>query len=300
MDEIAIPAAPPRSLAVRIVNFPVTRLVIGVVLMIVAAAIANIVAQLVLTSREGWAGILRAALIAVILIGGYLGFTRFVERRGNVELAWRGWLPELLVGLAIGGVLFSIVVGIIALGGGYQIIGTNSLSVMFPVVGLAIVSGVSEEILLRGLFFRLIEEWLGSWAALLLSAALFGALHLGNTNASLLAGFAIALEAGVMLAAIFMITRRLWAAIGVHAGWNFVQGGIYGIAISGNATPGLLRAEISGSDLLTGGAFGAEASLPAIIICTAFGIGLIVIAQRRGQVLAPLWVRNRQRAGVQS
>ena len=197
-------------------------------------------------------------------------------------------------------VLFSLVVGIIALGGGYQVIGTNGLAVVFPVIGLAIVSGVGEEILLRGLFFRLIEEWLGSWAALLLSAALFGALHLGNPNATLLAGFAIALEAGVMLAAIFMITRRLWAAIGLHAAWNFTQGGIYGIAISGNATDGLLRARISGPDLLTGGAFGAEASLPAIIVCTAFGIGLIVLAQRRGQVLPPLWVRNRQRAGVQS
>jgi membrane protease YdiL (CAAX protease family) len=146
--------------------------------------------------------------------------------------------------------------------------------------------------MLRGVFFRLIESWLGSWIALILSAAVFGALHLGNPNASLLAGSAIALEAGVMLAALYMLTRRLWAAIGLHAAWNFSQGGIYGIPVSGFKQDGILIPRISGSDLLTGGSFGAEASLPAIIVCTAFGIALLVLAYRRDRFVKPFWLRK--------
>ena len=152
--------------------------------------------------------------------------------------------------------------------------------------------------MLRGLFFRLVEAWLGSWAGLILSAVLFGALHLGNDNATLLAGAAIALEAGVMLAALFMVTRRLWAVIGLHAAWNFAQGGVFGIAVSGNAVNGLLVPRISGPEWLTGGAFGAEASLPAVVICTAFGGAMLVLAARRGQFMPPVWVRRRQGAGA--
>jgi hypothetical protein len=128
---------------------------------------------------------------------------------------------------------------------------------------------------------------------------LFGALHLGNANATLLAGIAIAFEAGIMLAAIYMITRRLWAAIGIHAAWNFAQGGIYGIPVSGGAMNGILRPDIRGSDLLTGGAFGAEASLPAIVVATAFGMALLVIAYRRGRFIAPIWRRQSGDAGAE-
>jgi membrane protease YdiL (CAAX protease family) len=102
-----------------------------------------------------------------------------------------------------------------------------------------------------------------------------------------------------MLAAIYMITRRLWAAIGLHAAWNFTQGGIYGIPVSGGAMDGVLRPDIRGSDLLTGGAFGAEASLPAIVVATAFGLAVIYVAWRRGQFIAPSWVRRSQGAAAQ-
>src|SRR3546814_4514721 len=100
---------------------------------------------------------------------------------------------------------------------------------------------------MRGVIFRLIERWLGSWIALAISAALFGAGHLANPNASWFAAVCIALEAGIMLGAIYMVTRRLWAAVGIHAAWNFTQGGIYGIAISGLDTQG--RSEEHTSEL---------------------------------------------------
>ncbi len=238
-----------------------------------------------------------AALIAVVIsYGSYWLFVRYIERGTFADFARAGAMREAATGIFIGTVLFSLVVALIAAFGGYHVLGMNSPLVLLPVFGMALISGVGEEIVFRGVFFRYAEDWLGSWAALALSAALFGATHIGNPNASLLAVFAIAIEAGIMLAAIYMITRRLWAAAGLHFAWNFAQGGIYGIAVSGNETKGLLEAKTSGSELITGGAFGAEASVPAMALATAAGIAMLVIAHRRGQFIAPRWVRRRQRA----
>ncbi len=290
MDDIA---TKPRgkSLVWRIIHFPPMTLVVAFGVMAGASVIATGLAAAVGARSNGQWAIIGGSIVAAVFMLAYIGFGRLVEHRQLSDVSLKGALVELLAGLAIGALLFSLVVAVIALLGGYQVVGTRPASVLYPIIGLSIVSGVTEEIMLRGLFFRIIENWLGSWVALVLSAALFGALHLGNPNASLVAGGAIAIEAGVMLAAIYMVTRRLWAAIGLHAAWNFTQGGVYGIPVSGFDVQGLLVPRITGSELLTGGDFGAEASLPAMLICTAFGIALLVIAARRGQVMQPYWRR---------
>jgi membrane protease YdiL (CAAX protease family) len=288
------PVTPPDNLFWRIVHFPLVLLVIGIAMMIGAEIAAQIVSYLIPHAGNGWLAVLAAIASAAVVVFIYWILVRFVERRrGFEEFGRAGWARELGAGLLGGLALFSVVVGIIAAFGGYHIIGTHPASVMLPVLAISIVSGVTEEIIMRGVFFRLIESFLGSWIALILSAALFGALHLGNPNATLLAGSAIMLEAGVMLAALYMLTRRLWAAIGLHAAWNFAQGGIYGIPVSGLKLDGILVPRVVGSDLLTGGAFGAEASLPAILVCTIFGIVVTTIAWRRGRFVKPFWARSR-------
>lgn len=281
-----------KTLLWRILHFPLITLVVAIGVMMGASIVATSLAAVVgARSDSNWA-IVGGSLVAGVFVIAYIGFGRFFEHRRVTDLALKGAALELLMGLAIGAGLFCAVVGVIALLGGYQVIGTQPADVLYPIIGISIVSGVTEEIMLRGLFFRIIEGWLGSWVALVLSAALFGALHLGNPNATLVAGGAIAIEAGVMLAAIYMVTRRLWAAIGLHAAWNFTQGGIFGIPVSGTDVQGILVPRISGPELLTGGDFGAEASLPAMLICTAFGIGLLMLASRRGQVIKPYWARR--------
>jgi len=293
MDE-----ARPANAFLRVVRYPATLLVLSIFAAFIAGLLATLVNSAFGPHKGDVVSVVVAIIAAAIFVAVYAVFCLVVEGRPVREFALKGAAAELGVGLGIGLVLFSTVVAVIAAFGGYRVIGYHDVGVLVPVVGISIVSGFTEEIMLRGWFFRLTEKWLGSWTALALSAALFGALHLGNKNATLLAGVAIMLEAGIMLAAIYMITRRLWAAIGVHAAWNFAQGGIYGIPVSGGAMDGIIRPEIRGSDLLTGGAFGAEASLPAIVIATAFGLVLLYVAWRRGRFVAPLWVRRRQSAGA--
>lgn len=290
------PNTPPGSRVWRIVHFPLILLVIAVAMLMLGGFVGHL---LNLTSafpdapretRQVLGGLESAGICALV----YWLFARFVERRAAVaEFGALGWLRELGAGWLAGFALFAVVIGIITALGGYRVMGSNPPSVLLVPFVLSLCTGVTEEIILRGLFFRLIERLCGSWIALAASAALFGAAHLANPNATWFAGVAIALEAGVMLAALYMVTRRLWAAIGLHAAWNFAQGGVFGVAVSGFAQQGWLRPQMLGADLLTGGAFGAEASLPSIVIDTLFGVALMVVAVRRGRIVAPAWVRRR-------
>lgn len=222
----------------------------------------------------------------------YCILVRGIERRPLYELSVRG-LPLGLLGGAIAGLaLFSAAIGLMAAAGGYHVLGINPVvdwSEGALVVGLG--AAVAEEILFRGGLYRLLEEGLGTHAALLGSALVFGLMHLGNAHASLAAGLAIAIEAGLLFGLLFHLTRSLWPCIGLHAAWNFSQGTLYGVPVSGLQSRGLLHAARSGPDWLTGGAFGAEASLPAVIVCVSASLVLYVIARRRGTLLAPSWRR---------
>jgi uncharacterized protein len=241
---------------------------------------------------------LGALVLAAVALAGYSVYVRVIEKRVVTELSRRGAALELGAGLLLGALLISITVGILAALGVYQVTGRNEWQVMVPVLAAALVAGVLEELLIRGALFRILEYWLGSWIALALSAAIFGALHLFNPGATLFAGIAIAIEAGILLAAAYMLTQRLWLCIGMHIAWNFTQGGIYSVAVSGGGGKGLLQAKMTGSDWLTGGAFGAEASVVALIVCTAAGLILLALAVKRGNVIEPYWVRQRTAISV--
>ncbi|HLY58589.1 MAG TPA: CPBP family intramembrane glutamic endopeptidase, partial [Stellaceae bacterium] len=142
---------------------------------------------------------------------------------------------------------------------------------------------VSEELIFRGVLFRIVEEGCGTLAALAVSAAVFGGLHAWNPGASIASGTAIALEAGILFGLAYAGSRTLWLPIGLHFGWNFAEGGIFGGAISGFPAEGLLDVKLSGPDILTGGAFGPEASLVTLAVCLATSLILLLAIVRHGQ-----------------
>ena len=179
----------------------------------------------------------------------YRAYVRLIERRRGVEFGAQGALRELGSGLVIGAALFSATVGVLAALGLYTVQGWRGPAVLIAPLAVSVGAGVIEELLFRGVIFRIIEASLGTWIALVISAALFGLVHLGNPNATWLAAAAISLEAGVMLAAAYVLTRRLWLPIGIHAAWNFTQGGIFSVAVSGGKTDGLLVATLERAEL---------------------------------------------------
>jgi membrane protease YdiL (CAAX protease family) len=285
-------AAPPSRLR-RIVAFPLVLMVIAVAFFVAASALANFLIDLMPRQSGSPLLLVNAAIVIPCLLAAYWLFCRFVAREPMVLFAPAGWARELLAGVAAGALLFSIVVGIVAALGGYRIAGWGGLATLWAPLAVSIISGFAEELLFRGILFRYIERTAGSWAALALTSALFGGAHLFNPNASLVAAASIAIEAGILLGAVYMLTRRLWAAIGLHAAWNFTQGWVFGLPVSGTSVgDGLVHGRLAGPEMLTGGAFGLEASLPAVVVATAAGVGILIVAARRGAVVAPLWARR--------
>lgn len=235
------------------------------------------------------------ATLSVQLLPAWIGYAivvRLIERRRMRELSPRDIPTFGVAGFIIGAVLFSVVVGVMWLAGSYHVIGTDPQVDWLPGVLVAgIGAGIGEEIIARGVIFRIVEEGLGTWWALLISAAFFGAAHIFNPGATLWSSAAIAIEAGLLLAMIYHVTRSLWACIGLHAAWNIMQGTVYGIPVSGGAGKGWLVSSRTGPDWLSGGAFGAEASVVALGTCSLLTLALLVVALRRGSIVPPAWRR---------
>jgi hypothetical protein len=197
-------------------------------------------------------------------------------------------------GFAQGALVFSAIVGVAALLGVYQALGLSPAEDWLPLlVGTGLMAGVTEEILLRGIVFRWLEELGGSWVALALSALLFGFLHAGNPNATLISSLSIALAAGVLLGGAYMLTRNLWLAIGMHAGWNVTQGLVWDVPVSGFPLDGWVESRLVGDPILSGGSFGLEASVITMVVATAYGGWLVYRAAQRGNTVRNWWARRR-------
>ena len=113
----------------------------------------------------------------------------------------------------------------------------------------------------------------------LLSSLIFGLLHLGNPHATAVGAAGIIL-AGLFLGYAFVRTGQLWLSIGIHIGWNFFEGVVFGFPVSGLTVYHVTRVVISGPELWTGGAFGPEAGL-IVIPAMAVGVGLVHLYTNR-------------------
>jgi len=275
----------------KVLQFPVTRVLLAIV------AIAGLVVLV-----QGGGRALHVApqsavgrVLLLVLIAGiclvYTGYVRWIERRPVVELAPRDALPAFGKGFLVGAALFSATILVLWAMGVYAVTGVRSADALVAPLLSALAAGFIEELLVRGVLFRILEESLGSWLALGITALVFGLLHAFNPGATWVSTLAIALEAGVLLAAVYMYSRRLWVCIGLHCAWNFAEGGVFGASVSGGKAGGLLAARFQGPDILTGGKFGPEASVVAVLLCLAAGIAFVQLARRRGYVVRPFWRR---------
>jgi CAAX protease family protein len=229
--------------------------------------------------------------------------TRFVDKRplGGVGLNIdKNWWIDLFAGMALGALLMGSIF-FVELNLGWITIseevsnGGNDASITTLLIFFLffIKVGFNEELLTRGYLLTNLSEGLNfkslgpkraiylSW---FLTSILFGAMHLANPNATLIAGLNIA-AAGIFLGTAFVLTGRLAFPIGLHITWNFFQGNIFGFPVSGMKTvegSTLITITQGGPDVWTGGAFGPEAGV----------IGIIAIIL--GTLLTVLWVRAKE------
>lgn len=294
MNEADVPAIE-RPLWQRIVNFPLVAMVIAIVLYATASVLAYGLGQLVPPIGKDGMTAVRSLITLALMFATYKLAIVHLGEQPRDDLPAYGAVRNLSLGIGAGFLIFSAVVGIAAVASVYNIYGCCSTrELAMDLIIFAIMPGFMEELLFRGILFRWIEEFGGSWAALIVTSALFGLAHIMNPNATWFSSFAIAVEAGLLLGAAYMLTRSLWMPIGIHAAWNYTQGFIFDVPVSGGDQNGLVVAQLSGPEILSGGAFGLEASIIAMVIATAAGLWLVREAVRRGQVVQPWWVIRRR------
>ncbi len=274
----------------RVLQSPLTRLILlGGVLFFMMAVNGGFMQRF-----HGQPSVAIAITIAMAAaaVAIYAGYARFIERRPVSELSLQGLGREWGTGALIGAGLYTACVLILIGLGVYRIEGLNPWTFVIPAVAMALSSGMFEELVFRGVLFKSVEDLAGSWVALAVSSLVFGLVHLANPTSTLIGALFISVEAGLLLAAAYMLTRRLWLSIGFHMSWNYTQSAIFsGIVSGGVAEPGLIRSNIKGPTILTGGSFGLESSVIAFALCTATGLVLLVLAVRGGKIMPSAWRR---------
>jgi membrane protease YdiL (CAAX protease family) len=253
------------------------------------------------------AALFPAAMDLVGLVGSQLVFMlsvlaatfvarRFLDRRSfrSLGLEWNAHAPrDLLFGIALTGVqMGAIYLAEWALGWlSFEGFAWDVQAWPEVVAGAVLMLGVfvlvgwNEELLSRGYQLQNLAEGLNLGWAVVISSILFALLHLGNPNVSWVAITGL-VAAGVFLAYGYVCTRQLWLPIGLHIGWNFFEGTVFGFAVSGQASFPLVHQSVDGPPLWTGGAFGPEAGL---IMLPALALGAVLIR---------LYARHRVDAGM--
>jgi len=242
-------------------------------------------------------GAIRNAVLTVVVFA--LGLWLLERKRPrDAGLGLAGSVSETARGFAIGALLLTAVTGVLALTGSYQLLGwaeipagTTRVAMFGRALVLFLAVAIFEEVAVRGIVFRQLEQAIGTWLAIVASALFFGFGHRSNPGATWVSSVAIAIEAGGLLAAAYVATRSLWLPIGLHWAWNLFEGPVWGSPVSGIGLPVLANARFPGPRMLTGGDFGPEAGLPAMVLGAALGLWFLVNAVRREQIVTPAWMR---------
>ena len=268
----------------RVLHFPLTRIAIGVIVCTLALPGTNSVLRLVLSSEGDIARIVRWLLSTFVLLATYRFLFKHYERRDISELSRTDAIRESLIGLFTGVLCISLIIVVLYVAGYYQVLSTNSaLALLMPLFYFTTLS-VFEELVFRGITYRIAEESLGTNLALIISALLFGLAHLPNENANAISVVS-ASSGGILAGLLFSMTKRLWLPIFFHAGWNWAQVSL-GVTVSGiEGLPGFLQAKLEGPEIITGGAFGPENSVITLVLVLILSAMAYYLTLRRGNVM---------------
>lgn len=259
-------------------RFPIIWMIAGAISIILVDAFIRPLAEQV----PGLLSLLLTLTLGFLAIIVYMLTMKYLARRSIPELSKKGAGVEAVMGALTGVIFIALSTIIIVSLGGYSFQWANdadTVTVLIASIEAALGAAIIEELIFRGLMFQAMNKLLGNWAALAVTSLFFGIAHLGNTGATLWSGFAITLEAGVLLGAAFLWRRNLWFAMGLHFSWNTLEG-LLGIPVSGHTAAGLFNVKVKGPYLLTGGDFGLEGSVVPVIISLLIAIPMLYGAVR--------------------
>ena len=273
--------------------------------------------------RAGWRLLIQTILLAVVLLIGLLGVPKevanstlgntiilFIAVTGSVYIA-RRWLDkrsfkslgleldkhtlfDVLAGIGIVGVQMGFIfVVLLSLGWltfegfAWQVDSAGVIVrnvLMFFVAYILI--GWQEELLSRGYHLQTITSGTNLFWGIVLSSSVFGLLHLVNPNVNGANTVSITVGiffGGVYLAYAYLRTKQLWLPIGIHIGWNFFQGVVFGFPVSGMDSYALTKITVNGPALWTGGMFGPESGLIVLPSLIVGGLLIYLYTKRRAE-----------------
>jgi membrane protease YdiL (CAAX protease family) len=277
----------------RILNSPLTRIILGILVCFITFIIAQQLTGKILdltSLNKDYRNLIKGIIASTVVISTYIYFFKKYEKREIKEFSSKGIVKYIIVGTLIGAILQCLTILVIYFNDGFEIVSINPISNIIIPLTIAFTIAIFEEILIRGILFRILEEKLGSTISLLISAIIFGALHMANPNSTLISGLCVVM-AGLLLGAAYICTRNLWFPIAIHFAWNFMQSGFFGAITSGNEkTTSLLTTKITGSQLITGGEFGPEGAIQSIILCLFAAIILMQLSKNK--LINPYWKKE--------
>lgn len=272
------------------------RFLLAAVLVVLANIVVGLICFSLFGAHPALADALYRWLTSILLIGGFIVFARLLDRCQDDVWEYIG-LPsgrssaqQTVIGLSIGAVLVTVAVAAMSILGQLSIstdFSGRALARSLLITVLLIGGALLEEVMFRGYPFQRLVDSIGPWLAILVFSALFGAVHLGNPNAGGIWswGFFNTIFVGVLFAYAYLRTRTLWLPIGLHFGWNFFLGVVYGLPVSGlRDFSVVVRTSAQGPTLLTGGAYGIEASLTGAL---AILLGFVLVSWAPIPVPAP-------------
>jgi len=282
----------------KVFQFPLVRIIIAC-LFLSPVFLLNKVFRSVVTSSlpvdmRIYFAYAEAIIFFFVFLAAYGLYTRFIEKRKAFEISLKLCWKEFGKGFFISLVLVGVAVALLGVIGSYRIADLNpDKKVVIDLFMKFMIGALLEEIIFRLIIFRLTEELLGTWIALIIQAVLFGFAHMANDNSTLFTSFSVIIVGGIIYTGAFIYTRRIWLALGLHAGWNYFQSGIFGMPNSGTAYKGLIFPDIQGKEWITGGSWGIEASYIAILVVLIAGVYFIIKAKNANQIVLPVWIRKR-------
>lgn len=207
---------------------------------------------------------------------------KWIDRKPPALLGLNLWfssLKELSLGLAIGLANFGIVILALLAFGWISIEWTGirmaDADVFSLHLGTFLVFAAFEELINRGYLFQTLCEGMGIWAAAIIINMIFSLVHVINPAFSMLAGAFLFIH-GLLYTIVYLKTRSLWTPIGLHLAWNLAQGPLAGMKVSGTPVDtSLFLTEVTGPDLYTGGGFGIEGGLVAILLSVVILLALL-------------------------
>jgi len=273
------------------------RLLIQILMMLVISIVISIAFAPLLFSVHGTVFFFLGQVAELIAFTASIFLARlFLDRRSiasmGLRLDRRVW-KDILAGIGITFIMMALVFAAMSAAGWLTFEGfaweaepiQQVLGGTFGFLGIFILVGWNEELLSRGYHLQTLASGANLFWGVLLSSAVFGALHLGNPNATWVSAAGI-FFAGLFLAYGYLRTGQLWLSISLHIGWNFFEGVVFGFPVSGLDIYPLTRIQVQGPGMWTGGAFGPEAGL-VILPALLTGAGLIFWHTRNRRAKGP-------------